>query len=419
MAQMDQIYSRAYLTLVAAAGEDASYGLPGVGTKERLPMETFTIDDVAIVQVPPHLSSQISRSTWAERGWTYQEGYLSPRRLIFTEYEVAYLCDTMHCTETVKKSATFKGSRKTTELSDFLELIPSASDPQSKWQELKQKQLPNYTRRELTKASDSINAVLGLFHSLKSSRIRQLHGIPIRRDAASRQVMFCLGWHHDIVAKRYPKLPSWSWSGWLGGIRMSEPDICHSDVRQIALVKEGGVTVPLEEWFNNEMQVKDYPSITPSKILRITSLTVWVGFEEKSWTTLNEGWGSQSKIAGMNFIDGTHAVLPIDEDTTALCYAYMDDNVSLDGGVLGLILEPKSQKRRYSILLLRPDGDHYQRIGLVRVSSYNKTRPAAVGNTDPPIIYVNRKGIPKDWFTRGDEPPLWLQKAVEKTVTIL
>ncbi|KAK7422437.1 hypothetical protein QQZ08_009519 [Neonectria magnoliae] len=147
-------------------------------------------------------------------------------------------------------------------------------------------------------------------------------------------------------------------------------------------------------------------------------MTVWVSFEEKSWVDLNEKSSTQSQVVGMSFIDGTHAVLPISEDVTALAYAYMDEDVSLDGGVLGLILQTKSQKWRYTILLLRRNGEHYQRIGLVRVSSWNKTRAAAVGNSDPPMVYVNSEGIPVDEFTRGDEPHLWLQRAIEKTITI-
>lgn len=422
IAQMDKIYSRARLTLVAAAGENSSYGLPGIGTKERLAMESFTINNIAIIRIPPHLSTQISRSTWAERGWTYQEGYLSPRRLIFTDYEVAYLCDTMHCTETVKKPEMLNNPGKETEMSDFLEIIPNASGPQwNSWNELKEKQLPNYTRRKLTEASDSIKAVLGLFRTLETSAIRNLHGIPIRRVpplAASGRLEFCLAWHHDVVAKRYPEFPSWSWPGWVGGIRISEPDVRISYVRQIALVEKDGSTVPLKQWFNNEMQLQDLPITSASKILRISAMTVWVSFEERSWTHLNEQNGPQSQVAKMSFIDGPHAVLPISEDVTALCYAYMDEDVSLEGGVLGLILEPRSQKRRYTILLLRPDGDQYQRIGLVRVSSYNRTRPAAVDNSDPPIVYVNRNGILQDEFKRGGETPLWLQRAVEKTITI-
>ncbi|RFN48838.1 hypothetical protein FIE12Z_6893 [Fusarium flagelliforme] len=305
------------------------------------------------------------------------------------------------------------------ETSNFLGIVPSTTVPKSKlWHQLKEKQLPNYTRRKLTKTSDSINAVLGLFRTLKTSGIRQLQGIPIRRDPASGRVVFCLAWHHDVLAKRCQGFPSWSWSGWIGGTRMSEADIGISDVRQIALVKEGGGSVSLHDWFNNEMRLRDLPSIGTPEILRITAMTVWVSFEERSWAELNKGNSTQSQVANMRFIDGPHAVLRISEDVTALCYAYMDEDVSLDGGVLGLILEPKSQKRRYTILLLRPDGDQYQRIGLVRVSSYNRTRPAAVDNSDPPIVYVNRNGILQDEFSRGGEPPLWLQRAVEKTITI-
>jgi len=115
------------------------------------------------------------------------------------------------------------------------------------------------------------------------------------------------------------------------------------------------------------MRLQDLPRTNASKILRITAKTVWVTFVERSWADLNGRSNTQRKLAKMTFMGGTHAVLPISEDVTALCYAYMDDEVSLDGGALGLILEPKSQNWRYAILLLRSDGDHYQRIGLVRV----------------------------------------------------
>ncbi|RSL60119.1 hypothetical protein CEP51_013824 [Fusarium floridanum] len=429
IAQMHEIYSRACLTLVAAAGENSSYGLPGIGTKRRLPMQHFIIDNIVITQMRPHLSAQISRSTWAGRGWTYQEGYLSPRRLIFTDHEVAYLCNTMHCAETVKKPETLSESEKKADTTNFLDIIPSASGlhrtfdglDNERWHQLKQKQLPNYTRRKLTESSDSVNAVFGLFRTLESSGIRHIHGTPIRRVsplAASHWVEFCLTWHHEVVAKRCPTFPSWSWSGWVGGIRMSEPDIRDSDVREIALVKEYGDTIPLRDWFDNEMPCPNSPSTSASQVLRISATTVWVSFEEKSWVDLNEKSSTQSQVVGMSFIDGTHAVLPIREDITALPYAYMDENVSLDGGALGLILQRKCQKWRYTILLLKQNGDHYQRIGLVRVSSWNKTRAAAIGNSDPPMVYVNSEGIPVDEFTRSDETPLWLQGATEETITI-
>lgn len=65
------------------------------------------------------------------------------------------------------------------------------------------------------------------------------------------------------------------------------------------------------------------------------------------------------------------------------------------------------------------DGEHYQRIGLIRVSSWNRTRAAAVGNSDPPMVYVDGEDRPiEEEFAWGDESPLWLQGATKRTVTI-
>lgn len=45
-------------------------------------------------------SDSIKQSKWATRGWTYQEGCLSRRRLIFTEKEVLFLCNKLLVKET-------------------------------------------------------------------------------------------------------------------------------------------------------------------------------------------------------------------------------------------------------------------------------------------------------------------------------
>ncbi len=36
---------------------------------------------------------------WSSRAWTYQEGLLSRRRLLFTESQVYFQCMEMHCWE--------------------------------------------------------------------------------------------------------------------------------------------------------------------------------------------------------------------------------------------------------------------------------------------------------------------------------
>ncbi|KAK1846944.1 tol protein [Colletotrichum chrysophilum] len=431
VAQMNQIYSRAYLTLVAAAGSDASYGLPGIRSRPRRPLQRVVLNNIAIIRMLPHTSAQTFRSTWASRGWTYQECFLSTRRLIFTEHEVSYLCNTMDHAETVNKPLSNSRLRERVSDAKFLELIPSQDSlngvsgklKELRWNQLKQKQLPNYTKRQLSKTSDTIDAARGLFHALENSKIRHFYGIPFRQiDARNRsRYIFSLAWHHQEVAKRNLPFPSWSWAGWVGGIQMSEPDFCSSDDQEIEIEKEDGSTMPLQDWFCGQEQSPISEIRNGPQVLGISAMTVWVNFARRSWTGLNEKSGVQSQIVGMTFASGDYAVLPIREGLTAWCYAYMDwDNVPLEAGLLGLVLQTKQQKR-YSILLLRKSGDHHERVGLVRVHSWNSTRAATDGdseNSDPAIIYTDTEGTPLDNVAISDERPLWLQEAVKRTIWI-
>ncbi|KAK4035348.1 heterokaryon incompatibility protein-domain-containing protein, partial [Parachaetomium inaequale] len=92
---MDQVYEGAYATIVAAAGPDAEFGLPGVAGRcrnEQLFAETPTI---TLLQVPWTLGASLSLNAWMTRGWTYQEAVLSRRLLVFTEQAVYFVCAAM------------------------------------------------------------------------------------------------------------------------------------------------------------------------------------------------------------------------------------------------------------------------------------------------------------------------------------
>ncbi|KAF4906124.1 hypothetical protein CGCFRS4_v000440 [Colletotrichum fructicola] len=371
------------------------------------------------------------RSKWASRGWTYQECFLSTRRLIFTEHEVFYLCNTMDHAETVNKPLPYYKFTKKAGAADFLELIPGESTlhgdhddlKELRWDQLKQKQLPNYTKRQLTERSDIIDAARGLLRALENSQIRHYYGIPFRQvDTFNRsRYIFSLAWHHQEIAERNLSFPSWSWAGWVGGIQMSEPDFCSSDDQEIEIEKEDGSTMPLQDWFCGQGQGPASEIRNAPRVLGISAMTVWVNFARRNWTGLNEKSGVQSQIVGMTFANGDHAVLPFREGLTAWCYAYMDDdNVPLGAGLLGLVLQTRQQKR-YSILLLRKRGDHHERVGLVRVHGWNWTRAATTGssrNSDPAIIYTDSEGTPIDKVAISGEKPLWLQEAVKRTIWI-
>jgi hypothetical protein len=91
---MGAIYSAAQLTIIACAGEDPNHGLSGVQAKTR----SFNwcheqVGQNHIVALPMSATLAIYHSRWATRAWTYQEGYLSKRRLLFTDRQAVFVCD--------------------------------------------------------------------------------------------------------------------------------------------------------------------------------------------------------------------------------------------------------------------------------------------------------------------------------------
>jgi hypothetical protein len=99
--KMDVIFGCAVFTIVAASGDDADAGLPGVRLARSRKQMPFMIKGVSIVRtLDPDQSKEryssflgyLKGSVWAQRGWTFQEKLLSPRALIFTEEQVYWEC---------------------------------------------------------------------------------------------------------------------------------------------------------------------------------------------------------------------------------------------------------------------------------------------------------------------------------------
>jgi len=90
IACMDQIYSSAYITLIAAAGSDANDGLPRVSKHVGRRTRLLNVDGLAyqLANASDWDSTDLDKSTWCTRGWTFQELVLSRRVLVFTPTEV-------------------------------------------------------------------------------------------------------------------------------------------------------------------------------------------------------------------------------------------------------------------------------------------------------------------------------------------
>lgn len=96
---VDLIYANAEFTIIAAAGVDPSYGLPGVEHVSQNTQPSAKVGKHLLVSTLPDPTNLVRGSKWVTRGWTYQEAILSHRRLFFTDHQVYFECDAMRCKE--------------------------------------------------------------------------------------------------------------------------------------------------------------------------------------------------------------------------------------------------------------------------------------------------------------------------------
>jgi len=91
--RMADIYSASTLTIIAADGQDANHGLTGVSKPRSEPLH-IRIGTSCLVS---HLCirDELQDSKWNTRGWTYQEGMLAQRRLVFAQSKVVFQCQTL------------------------------------------------------------------------------------------------------------------------------------------------------------------------------------------------------------------------------------------------------------------------------------------------------------------------------------
>ncbi|KAE9363107.1 HET-domain-containing protein, partial [Stipitochalara longipes BDJ] len=169
---MDTIYESAQLTIMAAAGKNAEYGLPGVARGRVVP-RSLDLDGISVGALPRDVCQSVHSSVWWSRGWTYQEGVLSRRRLIFTDDQVYFQCHNMINYEIfdIPLNKFHLASRMSQRdlIRPCLFTGDSANQPSSKSQpspQIKQDRLlyhiRNYSHRTLSYTSDGLNAFQGI-----------------------------------------------------------------------------------------------------------------------------------------------------------------------------------------------------------------------------------------------------------------
>lgn len=206
---MGKLYGLGYLNICAAAGHNASHGIPGSPATPRHAFQPaakcFGIDLMVVRPV----EGDIHSTAWNTRAWTFQERILSPRSLIFLEQRVYFQCRQVTWSEEI--NAECEGAVWTLDVVNSPVHSFGSKIPILHFAEY----ASLYSARKLTVLSDRLVAFNGLAGMLKSSLASDfVFGLPLA------YFDWALLWENTSDSDRIDidvgKFPSWSWCGWNG-----------------------------------------------------------------------------------------------------------------------------------------------------------------------------------------------------------
>ncbi|KAH6606337.1 hypothetical protein Trco_005490 [Trichoderma cornu-damae] len=232
---MDSIYSRASLTIVAAAGSHANAGIPGLrpGTRSLKQHTVRISDDLTLVALHPDAYRSAAATTWNTRGWTYQERLLS-RRCVFSfpDGSVGFQCSKAVWGEDYyAETPCLRRCAPMTDISLNRSWMAPGSVRERGVPTVHIKNTPylreycrlveEYTGRNMSYPSDRLPGISGVLDVLRREfGLRFIHGLP------EVIIHMALLWQPRSRVKRVtnnpktclPFFPSWSWTGWTGPV---------------------------------------------------------------------------------------------------------------------------------------------------------------------------------------------------------
>ncbi|KAI1302207.1 heterokaryon incompatibility protein-domain-containing protein [Xylaria venustula] len=213
--KMDLVFGSSAFTIIAAAGNGAEAGLPGVKPGSRRPQQVIEEinSDVRLTLLQP-LETKLEQSIYETRGWTFQEKILSRRRFIFLPDGVYFQCERRVCREDFCTrrpdvvSSILQGTDRGISAASYFGTRPGrAYTPGAIFERL----VESYLQRSLTIDSDILRGFQGLLGVLEQRfGFHFIAGMPIEN------LDSCLLWVSRRIAKRRAGFPSFSWAGWTG-----------------------------------------------------------------------------------------------------------------------------------------------------------------------------------------------------------
>lgn len=386
--QMDLIYRNAELTIIAAAGSDPNYGLPGVGHQNRKVRNLTTSAKIGkhfLITTDDTPTLSVNGTKWNTRGWTFQEALLSRRRLVFTEEQVYFECHGMYCCESLKFPLEYmhrkdkQGFTKSFCVDGRVGAFPRGI---GKTNVEIVRRIEEYTKRTLSNSEDILNAMLGIFNAFERSdmKVKQHLGIPILppMTRAPNQgdifkvvqgwtpaMGFFVGLCWDVrkPAERRSGFPSWSWTGWQSTVSWGIGNLSHWP----AITVDPNVQLSIE---CSDGQLLSWEAFQKSKNNETTQISNIIRIT---------GWTIQLAIAsrtrrGDNYM--CMALLELDDGGMLNWKFESASDVLFEPGqrYTGILLDQpfKEHDRNAIIMVLTLKGEVYERVGLYQLSAYKR-----------------------------------------------
>ncbi|KAK7563213.1 hypothetical protein IWX50DRAFT_613838 [Phyllosticta citricarpa] len=233
--EMGRIYNHAFVTIVAAAGGDAGYGLHGVSARRPLNNRWKNKWNFVRGNLVP------LRGPWYWRGWTFQEDMLSPRALLFQEMMMV-----------LKVNRIKKEAAKEDEADEEKRAFSY------------QEAVEDYTSRDIGDQRDAINAFTGVCNHYLGVGVHRF-GMPLK---GFDNAMHWMAWRGNckrrVSSRGQPLFPSWCWASIRGPIQYPLMDSSIAAIASWAFVgkvhSDSTVSLvtpePRVEWFRGDSWIK-------------------------------------------------------------------------------------------------------------------------------------------------------------------
>ncbi|KAF1927882.1 HET-domain-containing protein [Didymella exigua CBS 183.55] len=421
ISQMGDIYLAADLTIVASTGTDPSSGLPGLSPTLRRPVHHVEVKGNHLYAIP-HIagSRDILDSRWATRGWTFQEGFLSRRRLVFTDRQAIFVCDTETYYEatTIPMLHGYKSveDREASYLREelLLENCLPRRQLETKWADTGIKSsgmdrarayLEQYCRRSLRFDNDALEAISGALYTLASESVYHISGLPFdfHTDKNDRYIELSMHWSHLNRGKtrRRNGFPSWSPIGWEGRISWdSRASALPARFNEIhVVVEQKGTSLwdfdaspDLRAHVTNEEQLAFELPTTRLTVLR----------------QYGSGKPSEEHVIALRYDEYTYIYL-------GTYWSISDTQLANTAYLTGVLFSSHLKSYTSWVMVLRQRGAYYERIGVARFCDHYNA-----GQLDYCVHdWEGREFRLKNWQSLGHGQGEWWLKLFKTEAIVL